>query len=883
MAAYAFVTLLTTESYLPGALVLAHSLRRTGTQHALVALYTPETVGADAVAALATAFDRTVAVDTLRTNSMPNLALLGRPDLFATYTKLHVWNPDVVPYERIAFLDADTLVLRNIDSVFGFLDQESVVFAAAPDVGWPDCFNSGVFVTKPSAALFAELIEHAQRPYSSFDGGDQGLLNTFFSSWPGESPIRPRTARLPFSFNVTPTAFYSYLPAFQHFGRDISVVHFIGHSKPWKASRMPDGSVIGWGEATGQFLNLVQQWWAVFDQFQVHVALRQFTLDRNWSLYIPPVAGGSDSRIGRTEHRSEYHHHGHHHGHHSGGSHDFGSYRAQWDERESRGASSRSRSRSPVKGGASSRSKSRSRSPTKKQLPHLPHDHQHQQHQQHQQQWAGSSAHVTTTTQHTTEQYDSSESTKRRSQSPVRQQSHAYGFYDTTSVLSQRSTDSVYTRMQSSEPPTDDFANYRVGWNPRELRGQRKVQSSTRSSHGSHTPDSERDDDGLIFSSREMGSQSSASSSVESIATASREAPSTRSATAVAVAGYEVASRDAQSQVQQSRTAVSGTSSTGGSASSTSATTTTTTRTTTTTSASRGAEAAAGSETSSAATTTTVVPGAAKSASSTTTTTTSVTSGGPKAGTTTTAVASSIGQAAAQSSETSSETRTQTGGGSTVSRTTTTKGGSQSSQTTTQTTTSQASQGSQARRTSVETARQIITKTVGAHPHHEVHGTTVVTTQSVTTVTTTKIVKKHTSGSSSASSASSSPSTSPYLSHAHPPDHATAAAATLTTTTRTISGPAGTHTTTSRAVSPAPGVASSSMPTSRATTTASSTISTAASSSADSSNHDDDDDDDEVITVSKTSSTKVITTPPVVVSTQTFTVSEDGSVHYDKK
>ena len=38
-----------------------------------------------------------------------------------------------------------TQVLRNCDELF---DREE--FSAAPDAGWPDCFNSGVFVFKPS-------------------------------------------------------------------------------------------------------------------------------------------------------------------------------------------------------------------------------------------------------------------------------------------------------------------------------------------------------------------------------------------------------------------------------------------------------------------------------------------------------------------------------------------------------------------------------------------------------------------------------------------------------------------------------------------------------------------------------------------------------------
>ena len=38
---------------------------------------------------------------------------------------------------RCVFLDADTLVRQNIDDLFS---REEL--SAAPDVGWPDCFNS---------------------------------------------------------------------------------------------------------------------------------------------------------------------------------------------------------------------------------------------------------------------------------------------------------------------------------------------------------------------------------------------------------------------------------------------------------------------------------------------------------------------------------------------------------------------------------------------------------------------------------------------------------------------------------------------------------------------------------------------------------------------
>ena len=121
-------------------------------------------------------------------------------------------------YSKCVFLDADTLLVQNSDELF---DREE--FSAAPDAGWPDCFNSGVFVFRPDLNTFRELVKHAMAS-GSFDGGDQGLLNTFYSSW----ATRDISRHLPFTYNMVASATYSYLPAYKHFGHNVKIVHFIG-------------------------------------------------------------------------------------------------------------------------------------------------------------------------------------------------------------------------------------------------------------------------------------------------------------------------------------------------------------------------------------------------------------------------------------------------------------------------------------------------------------------------------------------------------------------------------------------------------------------------------------------------------------------------------
>ncbi|KAM8903507.1 glycogenin-2 isoform 2-T2 [Spinachia spinachia] len=242
MSGEAFVTLATTDSYCNGAIVVARSLQRHGTTRSTVAMVTTN-LSQQSRLALEDVFDEVITVDLLDSDDHFHLSWLGRPDLGITFTKIHCWT--LIQYRKCVFLDADTLVLCNVDELF-----ERDELSAAPDPGWPDCFNSGVFVFRPSLRTYNGLLEHALQ-YGSFDGGDQGLLNSFFSSWPAEDISK----HLPFVYNLSCSSFYSYLPAFRQFGHNAKVIHFIGAVKPWSSSSQRDESS---SHTMEQFVSL---WW----------------------------------------------------------------------------------------------------------------------------------------------------------------------------------------------------------------------------------------------------------------------------------------------------------------------------------------------------------------------------------------------------------------------------------------------------------------------------------------------------------------------------------------------------------------------------------------------------------------------------------------------
>ena len=167
---------------------------------------------------------------------------MNRPDLVSTFTKIALWRQ--TQFHHIVYIDADVVSLRAPDELF----NNPPNFAAVPDIGWPDCFNSGVLSLKPNMGDYYALLALAQRGIS-FDGADQGLLNMHFRDW----------QRLSFTYNCTPSGNYQYVPAYRHFQSQINLVHYIGNEKPWLTGREQK-------RTSGVYEELLGRWWAVYDK-----------------------------------------------------------------------------------------------------------------------------------------------------------------------------------------------------------------------------------------------------------------------------------------------------------------------------------------------------------------------------------------------------------------------------------------------------------------------------------------------------------------------------------------------------------------------------------------------------------------------------------------
>ncbi len=231
-ARHAYVTLVTNSDYATGAAALIRSVRATGTVADIVVLHTGG-VGAGDVVQLAALGARMVATDLLPTSAAFNLAH-ARDRLHATapftkggkppfhtpldnFAKLRLWQ--LTEYERVVFLDADTLMVRNCDKLFGYPE-----FCAAPNVyeSLADFhrMNAGVFVARPSDATFAAMLAALDRPGVFWRRTDQTFLESFFPDWHG----------LPVTFNMLQYVWFA-MPALWDWG-SVRIVHY-QYEKPW--------------------------------------------------------------------------------------------------------------------------------------------------------------------------------------------------------------------------------------------------------------------------------------------------------------------------------------------------------------------------------------------------------------------------------------------------------------------------------------------------------------------------------------------------------------------------------------------------------------------------------------------------------------------------
>jgi len=233
--AYA-ATLCNGEGYLPGVEALGGSLRASGTKEPMVLMVTPEVRPITRGRLVDQGWDVREVEPIANPNPTTQQML---PRFGAAYTKLRAWQ--LVDFDKVVLLDADTVVLKNVDDLF-----ERPEIAAAPDFFLPDRFSSGVMVLEPEEAKFERMIQ-ALSAGDSYDGGDQGFLNTFFEGW----YAMPVEHRLPVGYNMAHFIYQfmrAHSSAWEKLQHEVKIVHYLVQ-KPWRARSTLSGASEVWWDA----------------------------------------------------------------------------------------------------------------------------------------------------------------------------------------------------------------------------------------------------------------------------------------------------------------------------------------------------------------------------------------------------------------------------------------------------------------------------------------------------------------------------------------------------------------------------------------------------------------------------------------------------------
>jgi len=281
---FAFVTLLTKISYLPGTLVLDYGLRAVSSRYPLVVMVTPS-LPDEARTALRSRGILMREVQPLRPLQGVHTLVAHDARFADTWTKLRGF--ELSEYDRIVLLDCDMIVLRNMDELLTLelpKDYIAAVHVCAcnprglvhyptdwipencphtavtsptalpphPTISSPRPYtqlNSGTVVLHPSNEL-AESITNflaTHNDISQYSFPDQDLLTEYFKSkW---KPI-------PWYYNALKTLRVIHQEEWSD--EEVRCLHYILPDKPW-LSRITSPELKEYGIVNGW-------WWEQFDQ-----------------------------------------------------------------------------------------------------------------------------------------------------------------------------------------------------------------------------------------------------------------------------------------------------------------------------------------------------------------------------------------------------------------------------------------------------------------------------------------------------------------------------------------------------------------------------------------------------------------------------------------
>ena len=224
---YAYITLLSTDNYLEGVLVLNESLKLVNSKYKLVVLVTSQVSHS-----VESTLNR-LGIPTIHKekNILPSKKLQVQNERVGynywnnTFDCLLVF--DLIEFDKIVFLDSDMMVIENIDELF-----DKPHMSAVKDPG-TDVLNSGTFVAVPEAGLVDKILNVLPLvEKDKYYFGDQTVLQYYYKDWPNKKELH-----LDEKYNMFVGSLHWFINVEGYHingpSKNLSVIHFVGPKKPW--------------------------------------------------------------------------------------------------------------------------------------------------------------------------------------------------------------------------------------------------------------------------------------------------------------------------------------------------------------------------------------------------------------------------------------------------------------------------------------------------------------------------------------------------------------------------------------------------------------------------------------------------------------------------
>jgi len=258
----AWVTLLSNDAYVPGAITLRYSLQRAGSQYPFVAMYVDGRVSQATLDKLQAAGIGLRKVPFLKPNYHEGYPNDRRFDECWTHCNAF----SLTEYERVVLLDSDMICLGNPDELFDVHIPEGWMAAAhacvcnpahkphyPPDWRPENCaythqtkaeafgkggrssdslgfLNGGMQVIVPSLTIYRDLVNIIESEMvSTYAFADQELLSIYF---------KDKWVPLSYKFNALKTLRWCHSPIWED--KDVKILHYILMPKPWDDNRDPE-------------------------------------------------------------------------------------------------------------------------------------------------------------------------------------------------------------------------------------------------------------------------------------------------------------------------------------------------------------------------------------------------------------------------------------------------------------------------------------------------------------------------------------------------------------------------------------------------------------------------------------------------------------------